>query len=71
MAQDVVSHEVVLKRRDHLNSVLGTMSAEGETPGPEALSLFERYVTGELDLPEVRRELDKLHSKLLEHVTAA
>jgi hypothetical protein len=71
MVTQTVSHEVVLKRRENLASVLGTMAGEGEAPGPEAMSLFERYANGDLDLTQVRRELETLHSNVIRQVNGA
>jgi hypothetical protein len=40
-------------RRYAVESTLGTTLAEGESPSPEVLELFEKYVRGEMSLPEV------------------
>jgi Antitoxin VbhA len=41
------------ERRYAVESTLGTTLAEGESPSPEVLELFEKYARGEMSLPEV------------------
>jgi hypothetical protein len=42
-----------LKRRQAVNSVLGTMGAEGELPSTKTLKLMEKYVDGRLTMSEL------------------
>jgi hypothetical protein len=42
-----------LKRRQAVDSVLGTTLAEGVSPGPQVIALSERYVAGEITLQEL------------------
>jgi len=41
------------KRRQIIDSALGTTLAEGVSPGPEVIALSERYVAGEITLQEL------------------
>jgi hypothetical protein len=41
------------KRRQIIDSALGTTLAEGVSPGPEVIALSERYVAGEISLREL------------------
>lgn len=40
------------RRRAALDSVIGTMAAEGESIPPDTLDIFERYVQGEITAEE-------------------
>jgi hypothetical protein len=42
-----------LKRRQAVDSVLGTMGAEGELPSTKTLALMEEYVDGHITMTEL------------------
>jgi hypothetical protein len=42
-----------LKRRQEVDSVLGTMGAEGELPSAQTLALMEEYVDGRMTITEL------------------
>lgn len=69
MASYTISQAEILRRQASLQSVLGTMAAEGEKPGAEAMSIFERYAAGELELTDVRRAIDELSRNLCSQPT--
>jgi hypothetical protein len=50
------------ERRYAVESTLGTTLAEGVSPSPEVLALFERYASGELSLQEVSTTVRALYS---------
>jgi hypothetical protein len=60
-ARAALSPEELRWRRENLDCVLGTTAAEGETPSPEALALFDGYASGELELADLWQELQQLH----------
>jgi hypothetical protein len=41
------------RRRQIIDSALGTTLAEGVSPGPEVIALSERYIAGEISLQEL------------------
>ena len=45
------------KRRQIIDSALGTTLAEGVSPGPEVIALSERYVAGEISLQELGKSV--------------
>ena len=48
-----LSSEAKARRREMIDSALGTTLAEGVSPGPEVIALAERYVDGEITLQEL------------------
>jgi hypothetical protein len=42
-----------LKRRQAVDSVLGTMGAEGELPSTKTLALIEEYVDGHMTMTQL------------------
>jgi hypothetical protein len=51
------------KRLSNVREALASVRLEGLEPGQEAVSIFERYVEGELTLEQVGTEMDALHDR--------
>jgi Antitoxin VbhA len=51
----VVSFDVSKRtdRQDAVDSVLGTMGAEGELPSEETIALMHKFVDGEIEMNEL------------------
>ena len=49
-----VEQDTAAERRAAMNSALGTMTAEGETPSDFTLALTERYIAGEIEFEELK-----------------
>lgn len=51
------------KRLDTVRQALSSVRLEGLEPGPEAHSIYHRYVEGELTLDQMGAEIDALHDR--------
>jgi len=46
-----------IERQQAVDSVLGTMGAEGEPPSEQALSIMQQFVDGEISLAEMSQAI--------------
>lgn len=55
-----LDESIRLERQQAVDSVLGTMGAEGEPPSEQALSLMQQFIDGEISL-------DQMSQAILDH----
>jgi Antitoxin VbhA len=60
-----ISQQERTKREEDYRQSLASLRLEGLAPGPEAGTIFQRYVDGELTLEQMGAEIDKLHERWL------
>ncbi len=51
------------KRLNEVSQALASVRLEGLEPGPEAHSIYQRYVDGELTLEQMGAEIEALHAR--------
>jgi hypothetical protein len=58
-----ITKEERAKREDEVRQALASVRLEGLEPGVEALSVYRRYVDGDLTLQQMGAEIEALHDR--------